>query len=179
MNRSHIFALCLIISVVLHVWGLNREWGGAEEPPPPLGDEEIIIPADFAIAAAMPAAAGLALEQGVDTGDDSRTAESAARRRRRLAQRQYFKQIRQAIERRKFQQGGDLSGLIGNVLYSFRIQPDDTFSHIRVRRSSGDSLLDNAARKAIVSASGKVKRPKVIRGQTYTFSVAVKYQLNM
>ena len=174
MTRPQLLGLCIAVSFLLHVWGLGFDW----QTDIPEGGDEIVIPADFVIAAAAPAGNTLALEQAVDTGDD-RKAESAARRMIRQARRHYFQHIREAIERRKFQSGGNLSGLIGNALYSFRILPDDTFTDIRIKRSSGDPVLDRAAENAILAANGKVKRPKILQGQRYNLSVAIKYQYSM
>ena len=164
----------MAISFLLHAWGLGFDWNTDVSE----GGDEMVIPADFVIAAAAPAGNALALEQAVDTGDE-RMAESAARRMIRQARRLYFQRIREAVELRKFQSGGNLSGLIGNALYSFRILPDDTFADIRIKRSSGDPVLDRAAKNAILAASGKVKRPTILQGQRYNLSMAVKYQYSM
>ena len=175
MTRNQIFWLCIAISCGLHFWALDRDWSS---DPPAMAGEEIILPADFTIAAAAPMANTLALEQMEGT-DDSRSAESTARRRRRMAREQYFQRVRETVERYKFQYNADLSGLLGNALCSFRILPNDTFADIRLRRSSGDPLMDAAALNAIRAASGKVRRPKIVGRQTFLLSIAVKYQLNM
>jgi protein TonB len=174
MTRNQILGLCIAASFFLHMWGLDLNWRMDD----PAGGDEMIIPANFAIAADVPAGDGMALEQAVDTGSDH-SAESAARRLLRQARRRYFQQVREAVERRKFQAGGDLSGLIGNVLYSFSIRADDSFADVRIRRSSGDPALDRAARNAILAASGRVKRPDILKGQRFNLSVAVKYQYNL
>jgi protein TonB len=175
MTRRQVLGLCIAVSFFLHIWALRQDWGSD----PASGGDELVMPADFVLAASAPAGASLALEQAADSSDDGQNAERAAQRLRRLARRQYFQKVHEAIERRKFQYAGELSHLIGNVLYSFRILPNDTFTDIRLKRSSGDPLLDRAAKNAILSASGRVKRPKFIQGQTFTLSVAVKYQRNM
>ena len=175
MTRTQIFWLCVAISCGLHLWALDREW---DSEPPAMAGEEIILPADFTIAAVAPNENTLALEQ-MEATDDSRSAESAARNRRRMARKQYFQRVRAAVERNKFRYNADLSGLLGNALCSFRILPDDTFADIRLRRSSGDPLLDAAALNAVRTASGRVKRPKIIGRQTFLLSIPVKYQLNM
>lgn len=174
MTRDQVLWLCIAVSFLLHVWALKLDWSSE---PAPYG-EEIVIPADFTIAADVPQPGGLALEQAVDTGDERRS-ESAGKRLLREARRRYFQRVREAIEQRKFQSGGDLSGLIGNVLYTFRIRPDDTFADIRLKRSSGDPTLDRAALDAIRAASGRVKRPAILRDLRFNLSVAVKYQYSL
>lgn len=175
MTRQQVFCLCMAASFFLHMWGLRQDWTTRKVS----GSDEIIIPVDFAVASARTVSNSLALEQASDLGDDERNAESAARRMQREARRQYFQQIHEAIENRRFQTGDDFSRMIGNALYSFRIRPDDIFADVRLRRSSGDPLLDRAAKNAIWAASGTVKRPGILRGQTFSIAIAVKYQRNM
>ncbi len=132
-----------------------------------MGSDQIVIPADFDIAVSTPGNV-LALGQEVEEDNEGENAEEAARRRKRLAIKSYLKQVNEAIERRKFLPGnGDLSDLIGNVLYTFHIRPDDTFSDIRLVRSSGNARLDQAAGCAIASASGVTKRPKFSRASLH------------
>jgi len=175
MSRNQILWLCIAISCCLHLWTLDREWSTETHD---MAGEEIMIPADFSIAADTPMAHTLALVQ-VEAPDDPHTAESAARRTRRLAREQFFQRVRTAVERNKFRYNADLSGLLGNALYSFRILPDDTFADIHLRRSSGDPLLDKAALNAIETASGRVKRPRIIGTSPFHLSIAIKYQLSM
>ncbi len=175
MTRRQVLGLCIAVSLFLHMWALRQDWGTERVA----GGEEIVIPADFTIAAETPGGAALALEQAPAPDDDVQRAERAARRLRRQALAQYLRKVHEAVECRKFQAGGQLSRLIGNVLYSFRILPDDTFADVRLKRSSGDPLLDRAAKNAILAASGRVKRPKIIRGEPLSLSLVVKYQLNM
>jgi protein TonB len=175
MTRRQVLGLCIAISLLLHMWALRQDWGAERVE----GGEEIVIPADFTIAAQAPDSGALALEQAFVPDDDAQSAERAVRRLRRQALAQYLRKVHEAVERRKFLHGEHLAHLIGNVLYSFRILPDDTFVDIRLKRSSGDPVLDRAARSAILAASGRVKRPEIIQGQTLSLSIAVKYQLNM
>ena len=175
MTRRQVLGLCIAVSLLLHMWALRQDWGAERVA----GGEEIVIPADFTIAAQAPGDGGLALEQAFVPDDEAQSAERAARRLRRQALAQYLRKVHEAVERRKFLHGEQFSHLIGNALYSFRILPDDTFADVHLRRSSGDPVLDRAARSAILAASGRVKRPEIIRGQTLSLSLVVKYQLNM
>jgi TonB family C-terminal domain len=175
MTRNQILWLCIAISCCLHLWTLDRDWSTETRD---MGGEEFMMPADFTMAAATPMAHTLALVQA-EAPDDPHNAESAARRKRRLAREQYFQRVRAAVERNKFRYNADLSGLLGNALYSFRILPDDTFTDIQLRRSSGDPLLDKAALNAIETASGRVKRPRIIGPHPFHLSIAIKYQLSM
>lgn len=175
MTPRQLLGLCIAVSVFVHIWLIQQSW----TPDPAVSGEQIIVPLDFDVAVSNPGDA-LALEQGVEENDDHADCEKAARRLRRLALKRYLKQVHEAIERRKFLPGnGDLSGLIGNVLYSFSILQDDTFTNIRLKRSSGDTHLDSAARRAIIAASGMTKRPKILKGQCITITIAVKYQYSM
>jgi protein TonB len=175
MTPRQLLTLCVVGSFFFHVWLLQQTWTAKQIE----SDGYTVIPMDFEMAESN-SSDSLALEQGIEEPSDAEDCEDAARRLKRLAVKHYLKEVHAAIERRKFLSGnGDLSKLIGNVLYSFHIRSDDSFTDIRLVRSSGDSSLDAAARRAIVAASGVTKRPKIIRGQQFTVSITVKYQYNM
>ena len=176
MTRRQVLGLCIAVSLFLHMWALRQDWGTERVA----GGEEIVIPADFTIAAETPGGAALALEQAPAPDDDVQRAERAARRLRRQALAQYLRKVHEAVECRKFQAGGQLSRLIGNVLYSFRILPDDTFADVRLKRSSGDPAPGPCGQKrdprgqrpGQASENHSVDRP-------LSLSLVVKYQLNM
>ncbi|MFO7596163.1 MAG: TonB family protein [Desulfocurvibacter africanus] len=175
MTPRQLSGLCIVVSIFIHIWLVQQSWT-PEQPP---GGDQIVVLMDFDVAVSNPGNA-LALEQGGEDGSDKENHEEAARRLQRLAVKRYLEQVREAVEHRKFLPGnGDMSGLIGNVLYSFHIRPDDTFSNIRLVRSSGDQRLDTAAYRAIAATSGVTKRPKIIQGQSFTITIAVKYQYSM
>ena len=175
MTSRQLLGLCIVISAIAHFWLIQLEWSTE----PTTGGEQIVIPMDFDVTVSTPGEA-LALEQGIEESSEKENCEEAARRLKRLAVKRYLEKIHAAVEHRKFLPGnGNLSGLIGNVRYSFHIQPDDTFSDIRLVRSSGDPRLDRAAGRAIAAASGVTKRPKIIQGQSFTIGMTVKYQYNM
>ncbi len=123
MTSHQLFGLCIATSICIHFLLVQQNWS----PEPVMGSDQIVIPADFDIAVSTPGNV-LALGQEVKEDNEGENAEEAARRRKRLAIKSYLKQVNEAIERRKFLPGnGDLSDLIGNVLYTFHIRPDDTF----------------------------------------------------
>ena len=175
MTPRQLLSLCVVGSFFFHIWLVQQTWTAE----PLVSDGYIVVPMDFEVAASKPSDA-LALEQGIEEPSEAEDCEEAAQRLMRLAVKRYLKEVHAAIEHRKFLPGnGDLSKLIGNVLYSFHIRPDDNFTEIRLVRSSGDASLDAAARRAIVAASGVTKRPKIIRDQQFTVSITVKYQYSM
>lgn len=175
MTPRQLLGLCIAASIFIHVWLVQQSW----TPDQGTSGEQIIMPIDFDVTVSNTGDA-LSLEQGIEESSDGEDCEAAAQRLKRLAAKRYLTQIHEVIERRKFLSGKEeLSKLIGNVLYSFHILPDDTFSDIRLVRSSGDPRLDAAARQAIVAASGVTKRPKIIHGQQFTVRITVKYQYNM
>jgi len=165
---------CVALSLCLHWFLVRQHW----ERPPAATGESIIIPADFDLSVAD-RSKGLALEQGPAPEQDGPKHEDAVRRLRRQALKHFLSQVQEAVERRRLPPDSDLSGLIGNVRYKFRIRPDDTFSDIHLEHSSGDPSLDRAARRAIESASGTVKRPGILKGQSWTISMTVKYQYSL
>lgn len=50
----------------------------------------------------------------------------------------------------------------GVAAYVFIVRPDGSFTAPVLRQSSGSPALDVAARRAILAASGSVKRPDIL-----------------
>ena len=174
MSPRHLFACCLLLSFFLHCWLLNQKWEIGEQ----VEGGQIIVPVNFDVAAGQKKN-GLVLKQGVVEESQAEGCEEATERLKREAMKYFLAQVQEAIEKRKFRWNGDLSRTIGNVKFTFRIRPDNTFSDIRMIRSSGDNTLDRAAEHAIATASGKTKRPKIIGDRVIGMTVTVKYQYAM
>jgi len=175
MSSRQTIWTCLVISLCLHWFLLQPKWG---HPAAPSG-ESIVIPVNFDISVAAGGGTGLALEQGPPPDDEKTEHEDTIRRLRRQALKRFLAQVYAAVEHRRRPPGSDLSDLIGNVRYQFRIRPDDTFADIAMQHSSGDPRLDAAARKAIEAASGTVKRPDILKGRSWTITMTVKYQYRL
>lgn len=175
MSPRQLFGFCIAASIFIHLCLVQVDW----TPKQVTGSEQIVVPIDFDVAVSNHGES-LALEQGIAESSSEKKVEEAARCLKRMAAKHFLDQVHEAVERRKFFFGkGDLSDLIGNALYTFHIRPDDTFTGITLKRSSGDPRLDETARRAIVAASGTIKRPLILRGQSFTLTIAVKYQFNM
>ncbi len=63
--------------------------------------------------------------------------------------------------------------------YAFIVRPDGTFTEPELRLSSGSPRLDEAARRAVLAASGKVKRPALIGSGPIPVMLHVKYQYGL
>ena len=175
MTSRQLTYSCIAFSILIHLWLVNFEWISEPEP----GNNQITIPLNFDIPP-VSSSVKTALGQQVADSADEKQAEEQTRKLERLARKRYLIKVREAVEQRKFLPGnGDLSGLIGNVMYSFHIRPDDTFCNIQLIRSSGNPLLDAAAGKAVAEANGVTKRPRILRGQSFNLRITVKYQRNM
>nr|WP_321512789.1 TonB family protein [uncultured Pseudodesulfovibrio sp.] len=175
MTSRQMLGVCIVLSLMVHMLLLQQDWG--QEPV--VSGEHIVVPLDFDVAVKTQGNA-LALEQGFVESNPDDSCEDTDKRLRRLALKHYIAQVHEAIDRRKFLPGnGDLSGLIGNALFTFHILPNDSFTDIRLIRSSGDPRLDRAALQAIKAASSMIQRPKILQGQTFTMKTAVKYQYSM
>lgn len=174
MNARQLVWTCLAISLSLHWLLFQFHWSDPAAP----ANDSIVIPANFDLSVASPSN-GMALEQGAVPEDGDTEHEDAVERLRRQALKRFLIQVRSAVESRRFPPGSDIADLIGNVRYRFRIQPDDTFTDIVMERSSGTPRLDAAARRAIQSASGTVKRPAILKGPSWTISITVKYQYSL
>ncbi|NDV18464.1 TonB family protein [Pseudodesulfovibrio sp. JC047] len=175
MTSRQVLGLCIAFSLMVHFLFLQQDW--TREPV--VGGDDIITPLDFDVSVRS-TGNPMALEQGSVEERGEEQCEDAGKRLRRLATKHYLASVHETIERHKFlPDNGDLSALIGNALFTFRILPNDTFTDIHLVRSSGDPRLDQAAQQAITTASGRTKRPKILRGRTFRITTAVKYQYNM
>ena len=74
--------------------------------------------------------------------------------------------------------GGE-TGLIGVAEYMFTVRPDGTFTDPVLRASSGSPQLDASARRAVLAASGKVRRPAIIGTEPIPVILHVKYQYGL
>lgn len=175
MTGGRLFGVCLFLSFCIHLVLMQGDW----KLPVSEGGDLLAIPLDISAAVSNPDSS-LSLEQSVLPEEEGENAEEAARRLRRIAEKRFLSEVREAVERRKFKAGGSrLSELIGNVRYRFRIRPDDTFTGLHLVRSSGSTELDRAAERAILLASGAVKRPKILAGRSFSLLITVKYQYSM
>lgn len=91
----------------------------------------------------------------------------------------YLGEIRQHIEAGKYTAALQGSTLVGNVTLHFDILVDGSFNNVAIVRTSGVNALDRAALSAVVSASGQVKRPKVIGAKGISMSATIKYQFGL
>jgi protein TonB len=65
----------------------------------------------------------------------------------------------------------------GTVMVSFTVFPNGSITGARVSKSSGNQWLDKSAVQAVNAVSGALPFPPDIRKAQWTFSLAVKYQL--
>lgn len=72
------------------------------------------------------------------------------------------------------------TSLIGLVLFSFDIDAEGRFENIVLRRPSGNDRLDQTARRAVMAASGEVKRPPDSSGdETLTVFQEIRFQYGL
>lgn len=103
---------------------------------------------------------------------DVRDAKAADRKRRAFLQ--YLDDIDEAVHARRLEDGN--TELIGVVAYTFTVRADGSFSEPDLYASSGDPRLDASARRAILAASGKVRRPALLGSEPIHVVLHVKYQ---
>ncbi len=68
---------------------------------------------------------------------------------------------------------------MGVAEYMFTVRPDGTFTDPVLRASSGSPQLDASARRAVLAASGKVRRPAIIGTEPIPVILHVKYQYGL
>lgn len=109
------------------------------------------------------------------TAEQLRDMRAAQQKRRAFLE--YLEAIDQAVHDRRFESGQ--TDLIGVAVYSFVVDNEGRFSDIRLHAPSSSPRLDEAARRAVVAASGKVKRPAIIGHDPVAVLVEVKYQYGL
>ncbi len=93
--------------------------------------------------------------------------------------RQYLQKIRVLLAARKvYPLAAQRMGISGSVAVSFVIGAGGTFSGIQIRRSSGFTVLDNAALATVQGSSGQVPRPHPIGSSPLRTSVVLRYRIN-
>ena len=114
---------------------------------------------------------------GVEAARPGDVAEAEAADRKREAFLRYLDDIDEAVHARRLDAGD--TGLIGVAAYAFIVRPDGTFTEPELRLSSGSPRLDEAARRAVLAASGKVKRPALFGSGPIPVMLHVKYQYGL
>jgi protein TonB len=91
----------------------------------------------------------------------------------------YLKTVRKNVAKNKiYPVFAQRHGITGKVKVSFYINNDGTFEQVTVKKSSGSSILDEAAVETIVKLSGKIKRPELTGKKKVKTSVTIKYELS-
>jgi protein TonB len=90
----------------------------------------------------------------------------------------YKARLRQLIETNKrYPKRAKRRGEQGTVIVSFVIFSNGQVKNIRISKSSGSSVLDNAAKKAVSKVSGKLPFTTAINKKQWQFTVPVVYRL--
>jgi len=93
--------------------------------------------------------------------------------------RDYLQKVRSELAKRKrYPTVAQRMGLRGRVRVSFVILPDGSFDRIKIKRSSGQKMLDDAAVKTVAGLSGQLRRPGAMGPHPLKTSVTLDYQLN-
>jgi protein TonB len=92
--------------------------------------------------------------------------------------RDYLQRIREELGIHKvYPLAAQRMGATGAVSLSFVVLPDGTFTDVRVKRSSGNDLLDQAAIQTVATLSGRIRRPGQIGPHPLKTSVVLRYEL--
>lgn len=97
--------------------------------------------------------------------------------RRRMLYRQYLEEVNALIHAHRLDSGR--KDLIGIALVVFHADAGGRFFGIKLKKSSGDKVLDEAALRAVRAASGKVKRPKELGTHDITIFEEVRFQYGL
>ncbi len=173
MSSSHTWIVCLLLSCFIHWQILGNHWTpaisgitGLQTGVLESGGHAQHLKASFAL--------HQMLEQITDNHGDTGT------NRREQIWADYLKRIKKEIDHNKFSgMGMDTSHLIGNACYCFSIDKNGKFNAIRLVKSSGNPLIDRAAKAAIFHSSQKINRPDSTGTAAITLGVTVKYQYGL
>jgi protein TonB len=92
---------------------------------------------------------------------------------------QYQQQLRQLIESAKhYPMRARRMGYEGVVNVAFVVLRNGEIRDIHVTTSSGNAILDSAAKKSVDSASGKLPFPQHIQRERWDFTVGIEYRLH-
>lgn len=118
-------------------------------------------------------------QAGLGLGPSPPQAEEDAKAadRRRRAFLKYLDDLDDAVHARRLDAGD--RGLLGVATYSFQALADGSFTAPVLCASSGDPRLDATARRAILAASGRVKRPAILGRAPIPVILQVKYQYEL
>ncbi len=171
----HFLAASIAFSLFAHFLFLETNWTQTSHPE----SSQIVIPVSLDIPGGSKTDSA-ALRNAPATAEGGDQGANAYKRRQQAALKRFLKNIKKAVEARKFQPGEDHSNnMIGNAVYAFTILENDSFCNIHLVRTSDNSKLDQAAFYAIQKASGVVHRPKIIGTAPISFVLTVKYQYGM
>ena len=148
----------------------------APRPPKPEPSFTTVVQMDMASpAVATSREKGIGIAAASPRDMDMDKADAADRKRQAFLR--YLDDIDEAVHARRLD-GGE-TGLIGVAEYMFTVRPDGTFTDPVLRASSGSAQLDASARRAVLAASGKVRRPAIIGTEPIPVILHVKYQYGL
>jgi len=176
MSASHTWIACLIFSCFIHWQVLGLHWMPFMAQAD--GFETAVLESnDHSPDHSRGHEKSFALHQMLEQVTDSSGDVGVDRKKQALAR--YFRNIKKEINLNKFSGLGDTLQMIGNTRYSFIIDAKGNFFSVSLVKSSGNPLLDKAARAAIDIAGQKVKRPDSTGTTPIPLSVTVKYQYGL
>jgi len=172
MSSAHTWIVCLLFSCFIHWQILGVHWAAAIETK---GFQTAVLESGGHV---QHLKTSFALHQILEQLTDGQGDTGANRREQIRAN--YLKRIKKKIDHNKFSgMGTDTSHIIGNARYCFSIDKNGGFNAIRLIKSSGNPLIDRAARAAIFHSSQKIKRPDSMGTTPIRLGVTVKYQYGL
>lgn len=171
MTSGERFCAALAFSCMAH-WGALHLLAAGHGAEPSAGAVVVRIDAIGTDVAVMGGGGGISMESAPPPPERADTAD-----KRRQAFFAYLEDIDAAVHAHRLD-GGD-QGLIGVAVFAFSVRPDGSFSTPALRQTSGSEILDTAARRAILAASGTVKRPPILGEGDIPVVLHVKYQYGL
>ena len=164
---------CLLTGIALSLFAHFCLLGeiGQREQPETVGKYVSVTLSSSAVTAERGSGTGIA------QASSDQLADHEAADRRRAAFLRYLEDIDDCVHAHRLD-GGE-TGLIGVAKYGVTVLADGTFTEPLLLASSGSARLDEAAKRAIEAASGRVKRPAIIGTEPVPVLLYVKYQYGL
>ena len=170
MTATERLYAALAISCLVH-WGLFHLLGASAELTP-VGTLTVISMDSLGMGASPEDGAGISMEAAPPRTEPQNTAD-----KRRQAFFAFLDDLDAAVHAHRMD-GGE-AHFVGVASYAFTVRADGSFTAPVLRQSSGSPDLDAAARRAIIAASGSVKRPDILGAADIPVLLHVKYQYEL
>jgi outer membrane biosynthesis protein TonB len=172
MSDAQRLTVCLLASLCLHYFAASLPAHRDESPYASSSPNTVDTTApSVALAVSLP----VRLEHAEpEQGKDHATPDE-----RRRALKKYIEQVTREVHSRRRIASATTKSRAGNTLFQVTVDAMGRFRNVCLTRSSGLHELDDAARAAVLEASGVVERPACLGNGPLIITLDVKFQFGL